>query len=125
MKVLLSIKPEFAFKIFNGTKRYEFRKSVFKRSGITTVVVYASSPVQKVIGEFTIERILGLDKQRLWQRTRVHSGISKEHFERYYSSKRFGYAIKIRTLRKYPEPLCLRRHFNIATPPQSYQYLTE
>lgn len=31
MKVLLSIKPEFANKIFEGTKRFEFRKSIFKK----------------------------------------------------------------------------------------------
>ena len=30
MKVLLSIKPEFAEKILNGTKRFEFRKGIFK-----------------------------------------------------------------------------------------------
>lgn len=27
MKVLLSIKPEFADEIFNGTKRYEYRRT--------------------------------------------------------------------------------------------------
>ena len=55
MKVLLSIKPEFVEKIFNGTKKYEFRKSIFKNKNIDTVVVYASSPWQYVIGEFKIE----------------------------------------------------------------------
>jgi predicted transcriptional regulator len=30
MKVLLSIKPQFAEMIFSGTKKYEFRRSVFK-----------------------------------------------------------------------------------------------
>ena len=30
MKVVLSIKPEFANKIFDGTKKFEFRKSIFK-----------------------------------------------------------------------------------------------
>ena len=29
MKVLLSIKPEFASKIFEGTKRFEYRKAHF------------------------------------------------------------------------------------------------
>ena len=34
MKALLSIKPEFADKIFAGTKRYEFRRAVFKKEGV-------------------------------------------------------------------------------------------
>ena len=61
MKVLLSIKPEYAEKIFEGTKKYEFRRSVFKNRNVKTVVVYASSPVQKVIGEFDIEHIINDD----------------------------------------------------------------
>ena len=47
MNVLLSIKPEFAFKIFDGTKKYEFRKSIFKKPGVKKVIVYASSPTGK------------------------------------------------------------------------------
>ena len=56
MRVLLSIKPEFALKIFDGSKRYEYRRSIFKRGGVTKIVVYASDPIQKVIGEFKIIR---------------------------------------------------------------------
>lgn len=70
MKVLLSIKPEFASKIFNGTKKYEFRKSIFKRD-VDKVVVYASSPVQRVIGEFTIADIICNDIESLWQLTKI------------------------------------------------------
>ncbi len=51
----MSIKPEFAFKIFDGEKKFEFRKVIFKNPDIRTVVVYASSPVQQVIGEFEID----------------------------------------------------------------------
>ena len=39
MKVLLSIKPEFVEKIISGEKKFEFRKSLPKREGITTIVV--------------------------------------------------------------------------------------
>ena len=59
--VLLSIKPEFAEKIFDGTKKFEFRKTIFKNNNVQKVIVYASSPVQKVIGEFSIEDILNDD----------------------------------------------------------------
>ena len=66
MKVVLSIKPEFAYKIFDGSKKFEFRKSIFKNEKVTSVIVYASSPVQQVIGEFEIEDILNYDLQTLW-----------------------------------------------------------
>jgi len=77
MRVLLSIKPEFAEKIFNGTKKYEFRRTVFKNQDIKTVVVYASSPVQKVIGEFEIEEIISDQLQALWKQTKKYAGINE------------------------------------------------
>lgn len=43
MKVLLSIKPEFAEKIFSGEKKFEFRRSIFKDKTVKTVLVYASA----------------------------------------------------------------------------------
>ena len=66
MKILLSIKPEFANKIFNGSKKFEFRRLVFKNKSVNTVVVYASAPVSKVIGEFDIEQVLKLELSELW-----------------------------------------------------------
>ncbi len=73
MKVLLSIKPEFANKIFNGSKKFEFRRAIFKNPDIRKIVVYASSPVQKVIGEFEIEHIHRHDLVALWDFTETMS----------------------------------------------------
>ena len=61
MKVLLSIKPEFVERIFDGSKKYEYRKMLFKRNDINVVVIYASAPVKRVVGEFRIKDILLLD----------------------------------------------------------------
>ena len=122
MRVLLSIKPEFAEMIFAGTKKFEFRRSVFKNPDVKTVVVYASSPVQKVIGEFEIETIIKDELEALWQQTCEYAGISKDFFFSYFSNKACGYAIQIKTTKKYERALCLRNDFN-ATPPQSFMYL--
>ena len=58
MKVLLSIKPIFANEIFNGNKKFEYRKSIFKNKDIKTIVVYSTKPIGKIIGEFDIENII-------------------------------------------------------------------
>ena len=121
MKVVLSIKPEFAYKIFDGSKKFEFRKSIFKNENIKTVIVYASSPVQQVIGEFEIDEIINEDIDRLWKLTRGYSGISKEYFYKYFSNKEQGYAIKIKNVRRYTRPKSLMSDFNL-TPPQSFAY---
>ncbi|MGB4774591.1 MAG: ASCH domain-containing protein, partial [Daejeonella sp.] len=119
MRVLLSIKPEFAELIFDGTKKFEFRKAVFKNTDIKTVVVYASSPTQKVIGEFEIESILNDSPEKLWKITKAFAGINEDFFYQYFSDRDTAYAIKIKKTRKYRKPLCLKEDFKL-TPPQSF-----
>jgi predicted transcriptional regulator len=108
MKVLLSIKPEFANKIFDGSKRFEFRKVIFKNPNIKTVVVYASSPVQQVIGEFEIDEIISLDPNSVWKMTKKHSGITEDFFYEYFYDRQVAHAIKIKKTKKYKKPLCMR-----------------
>jgi predicted transcriptional regulator len=123
MKVVLSIKPEFANKIFDGSKKFEFRKSIFKNEKIKTILVYSSSPVQKVIGEFQIEKIIKHDLETLWDLTKEYSGITEEYFYEYFADKKHGFAIKIKTKTRYRKPKCLREDYNL-TPPQSFAYWT-
>lgn len=124
MRVLLSIKPEFAYKIFAGIKKFEFRKVIFKDPNVKTVVVYASSPVQQVIGEFEIDDILTSTPSKIWELTKKHSGISELYFNEYFENRSIAHAIKIKNIKKYEEPLSLKEDFNVL-PPQSYLYLKE
>jgi predicted transcriptional regulator len=122
MTVLLSIKPEFAFKIFNGSKRYEYRRAIFSKREVTKVVVYASHPVKRVIGEFEIGSILYDELQSLWARTKRYAGINKTMFFYYFKDQAKGYAIKIKSTRAYEDPLLLSS-FMLSSPPQSFRYL--
>lgn len=123
MKVLLSIKPVYAYKIFDGSKRFEFRKVIFKNPDIKTIIVYASSPVQKVIGEFEIDDIWSLEPTQIWEKTKHFSGISKEFFFEYFAQRELAHAIKIKNTLLYKEALCLKKDLR-KSPPQSYLYLS-
>jgi predicted transcriptional regulator len=122
MKVVLSIKPEFAYKIFDGSKKYEFRKSIFKNKDVKSVIVYASSPVQKVIGEFEIGEIINQDLDTLWNLTKDFSGITEDFFYSYFSEKEYGFAIKVKNKKIYKNPKCLQKDFDLH-PPQSFAYV--
>lgn len=122
MKVVLSIKPEFAFKIFDGSKKYEFRKSIFKNKNVKSIVVYASSPVQKVIGEFEIGEIINHDIDTLWNLTKEYSGITEDFFYEYFSKKESGFAIQVKNMKMYEIPKCLKEDFRLH-PPQSFAYI--
>ena len=120
--VLLSIKPEFAHKIFEGSKKYEFRKQVFKDTSVKKVIVYSSSPEQKVIGEFEIETILGDSPDKIWIQTRLYSGISQEFFKNYFEGRDKAYAIKVASTKRYAKHKSLA-DFNIHAAPQSFAYV--
>ncbi|HEI8949465.1 TPA: hypothetical protein SLH21_001233 [Morganella morganii] len=127
MKVLLSIKPEFVKKILEGTKKYEFRKGIFKNSSVTAVVIYSTLPEGRVVGEFCIEHVLEDHPKTIWQATKRYSGISKSFFDDYFQERKTAYAIRIGDVYKYDEPISLAKFSEIIgkkiTAPQSYCYL--
>lgn len=122
MKILLSIKPKYAEKILSGEKKYEFRRAIFKNQSVKKVVIYASSPIQKVIGEFDIECVITLDLNELWESTKSHSGIDKKYYDSYFSGKEVGHAIKVKKTKRYRKHQDLN-DFDILYPPQSFCYL--
>jgi len=122
MKVLLSIKPEFVEKIFDGTKKYEFRKSLFRRTDISYVIIYASAPIKRIVGEFEIDSILTDDVDIIWEKTKKLSGITREFYSSYFHDKVKANAIRIGRVIKYEQPKNLS-DFDIEYAPQSFRYL--
>lgn len=122
-RVLLSVKPQFAEAILAGDKKFEFRRLLFKREDVRTIVLYASSPTCKVVGEFTIDKILTLALDALWETTCDGGAIDRSYFDRYFVGRETGHALKVKRTRRYRSPLCLRRDFGISHPPQSFCYL--
>ena len=121
MVALLSIKPEFVARIFDGTKKFEFRRVIFK-SPVTKVVIYSSSPVRLIVGEFEVEDVLTANLNELWCATKKYSGISPELFYTYFSDKDCGHAIKIGKVSRYVRPKPLSDVYS-SPPPQSFAYL--
>lgn len=80
MRVLISIKPEYVKKIFNESKKFEYRKTTFANPNIKTVVIYATRPCGKVVGEFNVESIFYNDPKTLWKKIKDYAGVSKEYF---------------------------------------------
>lgn len=104
MKVLLSIKPEFVERIFSGEKVYEYRKVVFKRRDIESVVIYSTMPEGMIVGEFEVGEIAD-NPTELWKKTKEVSGITKQFFDEYFLDKQVGYTIEIKKLIRYATPI--------------------
>ncbi len=123
VKILLSIKPEYANKILSGEKKYEFRRFSLMNSAVTTVVIYATKPVGQVIGEFEIEAMIKESPERLWQMTHEYAGVDKHFFDAYFSGKSVGVAIKVGTVSRYENPKRLEDLGANVKAPQSFRYL--
>lgn len=123
MKILLSIRPEYAFSILDGSKRFEFRRRIHRDDRVHTVVIYATMPVGKVIGEFTIGDIHSENPSRLWRKTSRFSGISREFFDLYFEGRDIGHAIEVKSVKRYRTPRPLHEFLASGVAPQSYAYL--
>lgn len=125
MKVLLSIKPEYAEKILQGEKKFEFRKAVFKDRSVTTVLIYATMPVGKVIGEFEVDEVLSDSPQVIWSLTSAFSGITQTFFNQYFLGRGTAHAIKVKQARRFDQPLSLKTFVPSGAAPQSFCYVRD
>lgn len=127
--ILLSIRPEYAKKIFNCTKTVELRRvrpRLLNKGDL--VVIYVSSPKQAVVGSFKVDSIVEKPTPDLWEEVKDIAGISREEFYDYYKGVKVGVGIFFKDFRRFSQPVELHRLRNKLPdlkPPQSFRYLTD
>ena len=121
-QILLSIKPEFSKKIFNGEKQFEFRK-VIPKNHIEKVFIYESSPSKLIVGWFTIKRILSGPPATIWKICNHASGIDEEYFFAYCRNKELIYAIEIESVFEFKVPLKPHKLDSSFKAPQNFMFL--
>ena len=125
MKILMSIKPQFVEKIRRGEKKFEFRRVLPRCQAVDTVVVYASKPVGKVVGEMIVGDYLTLPIDEMWEWVKDEAGITREEFFNYFHGKKYANAIEIESYQDYEQPIPMDVLFPNRVPPQSYCYLSD
>lgn len=123
MLLLLSIKPCHAENILAGRKRYEFRRRIFCRLDVRTVLIYATTPVQRFVGEFDISDILQGSPASLWRKTRHASGISKAYFDEYFADRDRAFALSVGAVRRFTRHIVPSEVIDNFVAPQSYMYV--
>lgn len=120
-KIIISINPEHVENIINGTKKYEYRTKAAKQD-ISSIIIYETVPVKKVVAEVEIIDVLELSPEDLWNETKEFSGISKNFFDEYFRNREVAYAYKLGKIKVYKEPKSLL-DFGIKCAPQSFVYV--
>ena len=123
MNVILSIRPNFCKMIFSGQKKYEYRKRVFTRSDVDKVYIYATKPICRIVGYFTIAAMIEDSPNVMWQMTHEGSGITKEYFDAYFKNCDMAHAIKIGEVVKLDNPIDPKKVIKNFTAPQNYRYV--
>jgi predicted transcriptional regulator len=120
---LISIHPPFANAILTGTKQVEFRKVGFKRQ-VTHVLLYATAPIQQIVGYVEVSGIDESSPAALWRRYRLVAGIERVAFFEYYKDKNTGVAVKLCRPHRLSRPFELEELHHGFSPPQSFLYST-
>ena len=123
MNVILSIRPTFCQSIFEGKKVYEYRKRVFKRTDVGKVYIYATKPICRIVGYFTIDEVIEDKKSYMWEKTHKDGGINKEYFDAYFKNCDMAHAIKIGEVVKLDNPIDPKKVIKSFTAPQNYRYV--
>lgn len=122
-KILLSIKPEYVKRILSGEKKYEYRKRLAK-DDIEIIVIYASFPIMKIVGEVKVNKKIEMAPSPLWENTKRESGISRKKYREYFKGCNRAYAYKLGQVTIYKKKLQLS-DIGIKQAPQSFVYLSD
>ena len=122
-KVLLSIKPEYVQRILAGEKKFEFRKRLANKS-VDTIVIYATSPVMKIVGEVKVKGVLEKAPSVLWEQTKKNAGITRKKYREYFFGCKRAFAYELEEVVKYAKEFNLEE-IGINQAPQSFVYITD
>ena len=120
--ILLSLHPEYARLIYQGTKRAELRRRR-PAAKLGLVMVYETAPVSRVTGWFRVDRIETAPRNVVWRAYRDHLAISRAEFKRYLSGCLTPTVLTFSARRCFRQGLLLRKAMGLSRPPQSFCYL--
>ncbi|MEK6667662.1 MAG: ASCH domain-containing protein [Pseudomonadota bacterium] len=121
----MSIKPKYADLILQGCKTVELRRS-WAAQPVCTIVIYASSPVQKLVGVVAVREVKDQSINELWKTSQAHGGgLTRKELQTYYLGKRRGLAIMLGDVKSAQTPADPKELLPGFTPPQSFRYLDE
>ncbi len=119
--LLLSIKPEYVYKILQGTKKYEFRKRLARKE-VNTIYIYGTAPIAKVVASVQVEECLSASPSALWEITKTKAGINRAKYREYFRGCKTAYAYKLGIVNVFDSEKRLS-DFGISTAPQSFAYI--
>jgi predicted transcriptional regulator len=121
-QVVMSVHPQYAEAIMDGRKKVEFRKRRLAED-VVVVWVYATAPVQRIVGYFEVGATITAAPQDLWRQFGSVGCVNRIDFDRYYATATLGAGIWIRRAARLAVPMPIGELLPSGFPPQSYAYV--
>ena len=81
---ILSIKPEFAHRIFDRTKNIELRRTQMGIKSGDVLLIYTSAPEQSISGWFRVSRVEVRSVGEMWKKYHSRLGIGQAEYLAYF-----------------------------------------
>jgi len=122
--IVLSIKPKYAELILAGTKTVEFRRA-WAAEKVDMIAIYASSPIQKLVGIVQVSDIVRAKPATLWGYcSKRGGGLSKSELTAYFNGKESGVAVLLQDAKRFGQGVDPQKVIKNFSPPQSFRYMT-
>jgi predicted transcriptional regulator len=119
----MAIHPGYADAILDGRKKVEFRKRGIAED-VTTVLIYATAPVKKIIGEFKVADTVVTTPTALWHRMGAVGCIEEPMYRAYYAASDSAVGLLVDAPKRYEVPVELDALVPSPAVPQSFAYLS-
>lgn len=125
--MLISINSYYARQIFNGTKKYEFRKSPIKPTDLNReIFIYSAKEDKSIIGTLKVSEVIKGDLDYILNETGYINRLDKNEIIDYFGDKKICYALKLCDIHRFNTPIKLSELRQIAPKislPQYFRYI--
>lgn len=123
-KLVMSIRPQYADRIFSKSKQVEFRKKFSVKWRGCKAVVYGTKPLGALMGEVTLRDVTYDTPDAIWKSFGAMGGCTHEEFSGYVGNSGGVYAIELSDVIPYVSPIALAQVSHLINedlmPPQSF-----
>ena len=124
--LLISLRPRYADLVFEKLKKAELRRRFIMHTQNRDVYVYVTSPVMQLRGVFRAGQVWRDSPEEIWDMVSELAKLEKRDFDEYFKGRSIAYALEIKEVHEYSEPISLAKlrnqlpHFVV---PQSWRYV--
>lgn len=114
---MIPLHPQYWDMYRDGSKIWELRKVTHSPRCVDGLVIYATAPVSRVVGEVDLVSYHTGYVDDVWHVVKDGCGITREQYDLYYRNQEMAIAYRLGNVYEYIPSL------GVLFPPQGYRYL--